>query len=432
MFVCLFVYLIVFVCVGIVQDGARVILHCEPGAKVMVNGVQVTEAQELRHNDAIMFGANHLWYFVDPKQREAGSLSEAAAPTWEDAQEQIARAQGFAPAERKNWANLTQAEQEALLIQDEIVKVVPLVNEANSISQELDKGITFEVKMINKLVNGKHKPQVGVIVRNPATGASWLWESNKFVNRSFLMRELYTRYVQEGSAGVTKEQDPFWEPSEPVLVGVANVYLAPLSYGVEFDDPVEIRDYKGKTEGIVQVIVKPCDEHGNHLDEEDNFVEDSSELLGKPMYLKFCLPYARGLNPKFAKGIQARWDFYGIKGETKIVEKTTNPEWGFEQVYTFQDVSKKFIDFLESGILRIEVWGEQDNEMKASNAGKPKTALADSGADAIKRMALESQTLGQQITDVRGIVESMLKGKRISEDVHKELMAALADRPVKT
>jgi hypothetical protein len=45
---------------------------------------------------------------------------------------------------------------------------------------------------------------------------------------------------------------------EQVLVGVANVYLSSLSYMIDFEDAVDVCDYTGKVEGVLQVRVQPC------------------------------------------------------------------------------------------------------------------------------------------------------------------------------
>lgn len=41
-----------------------------------------------------------------------------------------------------------------------------------------------------------------------------------------------------------KEEDPFWEPPEDVLIGTANVFLQSLSFALDFDDKLSITDYK--------------------------------------------------------------------------------------------------------------------------------------------------------------------------------------------
>jgi|EP00161_Ancyromonas_sigmoides_P005788 kinesin family protein 1 len=393
------------------------------GAKIMVNGAQISGAVELKNYDSIMFGANHLYYFVNPLTAEAEGAAERKPPTWEDAQEAIARAQGFAPSERTDFASLTQAEQEAILIQDEIVKVLPLVNEANEIASELKRPMAFQVKMVNKLVGDKYKPEVGVIVRSKDSDASWLWSSAKFRNRSFLMRELYQRVQEEGNISVKKEEDPFWEPSEPVLVGVCNVYLAPLSYGVEFDDAVEIRDYKGKAEGIVQISVQPCDAEGKAIAEEDNFIEDASELIGKPLKLLIQVRHARGLNRKFTKGIQCKWSFYDTTYETGVVSGTSNPEFEFSEVYEFARVDKKIVEYLESGLLRVEVWGEQDDGSRQGGGDTTSLGSAASSTDGIKRLAEENSILESRLKEIRTIVED--PANKVPDEAKTKIIAVL-------
>ena len=41
-----------------------------------------------------------------------------------------------------------------------------------------------------------------------------------------------------------KEEDPFWEPAEDVLIGTANVFLQSLAYALDFDDKITITDFK--------------------------------------------------------------------------------------------------------------------------------------------------------------------------------------------
>ncbi len=87
---------------------------------------------------------------------------------------------------------------------------------------------------------------------------------------------------------IPKEEDPFWEPSEDVLIGTANVFLQSLGYALDFDDQLTVTDYKGQDEGQIFVNVTPCSQNGKALD-EDSFVDNPEELVGKPFHFKvFC------------------------------------------------------------------------------------------------------------------------------------------------
>jgi hypothetical protein len=114
-----------------------------------------------------------------------------------------------------------------------------------------------------------------------------------------LFQDLYQRWL-DGDEDVTKipkEEDPFWEPTEDVLIGTANVFLQSLAYALDFDDRLAITDYKGQEEGSMFVNVTPCTQTGKPLD-EDYFVDNPSELVGKPYHfkVKFLIAAVKGYN----------------------------------------------------------------------------------------------------------------------------------------
>ena len=98
---------------------------------------------------------------------------------------------------------------------------------------------------------------------------------------------MYQKWLDgdESVAKIPKEEDPFWEPTEDVLIGTANVFLQSLAYGLDFDDKLGISDYKGQEEGQIFVNVAPCTQTGKPLD-EDYFVDNPTDLLGKPYHFK--------------------------------------------------------------------------------------------------------------------------------------------------
>ena len=100
------------------------------------------------------------------------------------------------------------------------------------------------------------------------------------------LQDMYQKFLDgEDISKVSKEKDPFWEPTEDVLIGSANVFLQSLSYALDFEDKITITDYKGQEEGHVLVHVTPCQKDGKML-EEDAFVDDPTELQGKPYHFK--------------------------------------------------------------------------------------------------------------------------------------------------
>lgn len=109
-------------------------------------------------------------------------------------------------------------------------------------------------------------------------------------------QEMYNTFDHDSgqvkSTPTPDEDDPFWEPLEPRLVGFAPAFLQPLAYGLDFADGLQINDLDGKPIGKLYVNLQPCLSSGKVPTDDDNipneslFVENPKELLGKPFYFK--------------------------------------------------------------------------------------------------------------------------------------------------
>ena len=140
---------------------------------------------ELHHNDRLVFGSTQLWVFQNPKEKGIGKFNNLSSflflswsvldkkkyppITFEYAQEEIAAKAGIKVD--------TAAGGDMALLQEDLIDVMPAVEEANSISEELDKRVKFEIILISPHMLGKMqgtKAEVGTIFRG----------SNKQVNLS--------------------------------------------------------------------------------------------------------------------------------------------------------------------------------------------------------------------------------------------------------
>ena len=135
------------------------------------------------------------------------------------------------------------------MLHEDLIDVMPAVEEANSISEELDKRVKFEIILIapNMLGKLKHKhegfedrdktssqpevsllfqsgliftnycvtmvmlklqiidiwniclfdAQVCVKMKNLENGTEFIWPKEKFLNRLYLMKEMYNNYEEE-------------------------------------------------------------------------------------------------------------------------------------------------------------------------------------------------------------------------------------------
>lgn len=46
-----------------------------------------------------------------------------------------------------------------------------------------------------------------------------MWSKEKFINRKFMIEDLYQKYSEGESSEVDKIRDPFWDPLEDYYIG---------------------------------------------------------------------------------------------------------------------------------------------------------------------------------------------------------------------
>jgi hypothetical protein len=107
-----------------------------PGAKVLINGEPLTGKVTLHHNDRVLIGSSNLYIFHHPKEltkiQKAGKKPQAI--TYDFAQGEIATSSGFdMSTEGKS--------KEDILLQEDLIALMPMVYEANAVSEELNKKV---------------------------------------------------------------------------------------------------------------------------------------------------------------------------------------------------------------------------------------------------------------------------------------------------
>ncbi len=130
---------------------------------MLVNGTAITGETDLEHNDRMVFGSTHIWVFQNP--RDPGISKKQYPPiTYEYAQEEIASKAGI---------NVDHAgSNDVVLLQEDLIDTMPAVEEANSISEELDKKVKFEIILISPQMLGKMQSKCEV---RPCTCTSSKW-----------------------------------------------------------------------------------------------------------------------------------------------------------------------------------------------------------------------------------------------------------------
>ncbi|KAI8505417.1 organelle transport along microtubule, partial [Branchiostoma belcheri] len=237
-----------------------------PDAKVVINGQQIMVKTPLQHMDRLMLGSNCLFLYVGyPADR--ASQGDTKEYSYDFFQQELAQSQGM--TDLLGTPRLGEGANEAMdkLVFQDFVQLMPKVDEVNAMSKDMNKAMTFQPIIKNlashdSLGNNKEM-EVEVLVTNTLTNQVWMWSKAKFINRKFLIEELYQQYMEEGKLDVEQANDPFWDPVEDVFLGSAHVWLQSLAYRIQVDEQIEVHNYQGKEEAMVQVVISPADAHGS-------------------------------------------------------------------------------------------------------------------------------------------------------------------------
>ncbi|XP_050706833.1 kinesin-like protein KIF28 isoform X2 [Eriocheir sinensis] len=338
-----------------VEPNKVVIKPVNGDCRVVVNGSQIQGETPLNHNDRLVFAATQLWVFQNPAESKK-SKAPLQEITYEMAQEEIAAKSGV------DMSNSGDADMSR--IQEDLLEVMPAVEEANSISEELDKLVKFEILMVAPQVLGKERgrTEVHVKMKNLSNGTEFVWTKEKFLNRLYMMKEMYQKYEDEDEWQKPDEEDPFKESLDTeVHIGTVQVNLQPIAYNVELKEQLEITNYKGIDVGLMNVELVPCDTSGREYTEADDmFVDDPSDLVGKPLNFKVKIVSCNGLPNKYAD-MYCTYRIYLDEDETKTktVSETSNPNFQHSKIYSFTPATEQLVHYLKNGTLTVRVMGKQ-------------------------------------------------------------------------
>ncbi|XP_025782030.1 kinesin-like protein KIF28P [Puma concolor] len=343
--------------------------------KVVVNGVPIVTKTKLQHLDRIILGSNSAYLYIGfPSERGSEDLTRF---DYDFFQLERAAAEGVS-VDKLGAASHGdgKADPGMLAVFQDYVRLMPLVAEANQMGEELKKGLRMELKVKNLAASDSrgHELQKEVMVKvtNQRTREVWIWSKAKFINRKFLMEELYQRFLDGEDSHVAQEDDPFWDPVEVVHLGSAHIWLQSLAYSMKLEEQVEFMNCEGEEEAVVHVCVTPCSPAGRACGEED-VVIDPSELLGKRMDFQVGLMRCLGvkwLKEDAERGIQMGYRIYDLSSTfyTKPVWKMVNPQIEETVQFTALNASQEFLNYLQTNALIVDLWGLQAH--KPSNTLK--------------------------------------------------------------
>ncbi|XP_037646950.1 kinesin-like protein KIF28P [Sebastes umbrosus] len=356
------------------NEQRRVTLTPMAGSKVIINGNAVSEITELQHLDRLILGSNCTYLFIGyPSERGGDDWSRY---DYDYFQSELAAAEGIHLGESS--AGSSQTDPSLLAVFYDYIKLMPMVAEANQMSQELNKGVEFKLEIKNLALSDSkgHDLEKEIVIRVTSIGRKqvWMWSKTKFVNRKFLMEDAYQQHQVEkrrddrvegpSTAALPRDQDPFWDPVEPLLLGTAHLWLQSLAFRIPLEEQLEVLGSEGTEEAILQAQLVPCTSTGLPLGEDDILI-DPSELLGRRLDFQLVLEQCCGLRwirEARNRGVQLGFRLFDCSQPlySPAVWHNVNPLLDHRVHFTSLHTSQRLFDYLQSSAVVLELWGLQE------------------------------------------------------------------------
>lgn len=152
------------------------------------------------------------------------------------------------------------------------MKTLPKVIELNLIAKEFKRNISMTVKMMLFNQDSElhtEKMNIKVQIDNRELGYRYLWDLGKFSNRYYIIKDMIEKYYETGIIPeLPQNEDPFWDPPEPLLIGKS--FLTPKGLVYMLDNPADLAIIGENHQcGELKVDLIPTDETGEkNLSEE--------------------------------------------------------------------------------------------------------------------------------------------------------------------
>lgn len=180
-----------------------------------------------------------------------------------------------------------------------------------------------------------------------------MWPFDKFNNRLYMIRDLINEFFESNKLPkLAKEEDPFWDPPEPILIGTA--YLKLESLGVMFDNKLEasiVGNERGGQCGRIAVSYVPTDETGEAGEAPEELqVEDASELVGQRIDFNVCIDEIIGLPKDLCTDVFVQYKIFldDTNYMTEICKGADqDPKVGYKSHHTVDFITEAFVKYLK-------------------------------------------------------------------------------------
>ena len=299
--------------------------------------------------------------------------------------------------EREKQQQKELEEQEKLLkerqkdnetLETKLSQLMPLINEANLCAREFNRNVTFKTKLISVIPEDINKSPIEMLKSRKAeifvkvvdrdSGDVYLWDMEKFMDRLYVIRELVNGYFDTNEIPEMKgEDDPFWDPPQPQLIGLGYYKLEPLAYLIDNPHVVSLigSDQKGLV-GKLEVNILPTDESGWDEPPDDLIPYQPEDLIGKRIDFAVIIERSIELPENFCRDVYCEYTFFlddQVYSTPVIPGKHTNPVFDYRYHHNLV-VTENTIKYLKNNAICFKVFGSPDNENKLLNDSSNVTA----------------------------------------------------------
>ncbi|ENN74255.1 hypothetical protein YQE_09227, partial [Dendroctonus ponderosae] len=285
-------------------------------------------------------------------------------------------------------------------LKEDILKANSLVQDANSLAEEMGRQTKFSVTLQIPPENLSPNRKKGAFVSEPAILvkrgiSSQVWTMKKLEDKIVDMRELYEEHQRRGGTFNVRnsletikavehkalfqesnmiEPDPFFESQENHnLIGVANIFLEALFHEVSLDYHTPIISQQGEVAGRLQVELSrvsgtlPQDRICEAAsDSSSDCSHDEEDQASSAVTCRVHIKQATGLPLSLSHFVFCHYTFWSHE-EVAVPDKnigensqkhSTTAKFDDSRDFTVT-LSEEFIEHCAEGALSIEVWGNR-------------------------------------------------------------------------
>ncbi|KAG7390576.1 hypothetical protein PHYPSEUDO_007516 [Phytophthora pseudosyringae] len=290
---------------------------------------------------------------------------------------------------------------------DLLLQSIPLVNEANSIADELQKQTLFTLRLLTSgptrvalagtagtledeelaISNGiGAELKVEVNFQESGTFRSVMWDIEQFHANVYVMREMYQTFIEHNrlpayvdtwTSTYGDDCDPFYDPPQPQLIGKSFVVLRNLVFGCKINETTSIFNHMGGNSGSLKCEITPTILSHEWQACQHRLVETCPEdvqtlalptltsFIGSNLRLNIVVESLRGIPGKLCKDayVSFKWRANDEEQQEPVEHKSEptsspsiDPRLDFHVVVE-QAITPELVAYLQYSPLEFSVYG---------------------------------------------------------------------------